>query len=224
MLELIAAIWVQEVGEVQPVESPTTEAIEAYPGMEAECEYYGDINGQDIENLQAVCPSQAPYFEQLQVRADAVTANVPEPVRSDYSFLNENLLLTWNGEDWVLQDPLLINRHEPVYPAYMIYRGFSALCAGLVIIDNDGSATPEEWECKGAMFNGLRTSDVGQFIRSAEHSVQHWKYLPPSEGDPNCVAATINFGFRGGPSSDWMISLFPPEDHPQCPPEPWEAD
>lgn len=229
MLELIATIMLQEVGEAQPVESPTTEVIEAYPGLEAECQYYGDINGQVIENLQAVCPSQAPYFDQLQARADAIIASIPQPVSTEYSFLRSNLLLTWDGEDWVLKAPLALHRSEPNYPPRAAERGLNGICAGLVEIYPDGSAEPQNWECRAFRSNGRPSRESSVFLRASMDAVEENRYVSETAPLVICLETSLTFqllsgGFDSEPDLPDLENLFPSEERPQCPPSSREGN
>lgn len=219
MLELIAALWIQEMAEdeAQPV-------IQAVPGLQAECQLAGEINQDDgvIEDLRPVCPVRAPYYEQLQGAAEALINQLEQPVSLQLAFLrNPVLRYIWYDESWVLESPLPLERHAPNYPPRAAERGINAICAGLVIIQNDGSVQAESWECRGTRRSG-RSTGGDLFIRSAEETVGRWTYLTPSDGGPYCVANSLDYLVSDGGSYDEMVANFPEEERPQCPPKPWE--
>lgn len=206
MLDLIAAMWMQEV------EPPEV-------GSSVRCDVMAETNSRgQITGLSMDCPDDVHQADQLQAYADERVSQVRLRFRDGVKRPVSRVRFHWSGEIWQLNRIRQIMMSAPSLPLRAMTSGVAldALCVGVLSVSDDGRTSDQDWTCRVSIPEHQNRTER-QFIRASEDAARNARWLLPSDVSTGCVELEFLFQLHPGPSDDEIEAMFPAAEHPKCP-------
>lgn len=220
MLELIAALWMQEVDGSNP------ELADISVGLEAECLWTGEINDRAVRGLDLLCPEEEPAYVRLNQRAEWVLSHLPSDIYLGAVALQIDPVFIWTGQDWDLLEPhRLVYRSSPYqYDRPFTDRMRTSLCYGRVFFDGDGEVDDQDWECVHFRRNNEpRFRNLGMH-RMARKEHENDRFIMPQRLSSHCTEERYHMTVDGVLQTYELEAVFPEDQKPRCPTQETETD